>query len=217
MADLLYKIFIIIPIALIISSLSANAFESSFPFPFEFGHSSDIYLDVKKPETKKTRQVKQAALDLLREKGIKTDDFSIIEYIKKNEIGTIKLLLDAGFDPNKTINASYPLYYAARYNRKQIMYTLLEAGADPNRDFTSPLRFAVLRKDYDCTKLLVDYGANVNYYDMSSDEYLLYTALKKKEYDIATLLLSKGAKVDNKSYVLIKKKNLEKKLGIMLN
>lgn len=211
------KKLIILCAAAVLSCHGAYCFESSFPFPFEFGHSSDIYLDVKKPETKQSRQQNQAANDLLKERGIEKSPSAFVKYIKKNEIGAIKLLLDAGFDPNTNINANYPIFYAAKYNRRQIVYLLLEAGANPNRDLTSPVRYAILHKDYDCVKVLLDYGANVNYEDAFLDETLLYTALKKKQYDIARFLLEKGAKIDIKSYNLIKRKKLERKMGILID
>lgn len=217
MADLSYRKILITIFALVVFSLQGQCFESSFPFPFEFGHSSDIYLDVKKPETKQTRQASVQANELLRERGISKSPSAFVNYIKKNDIGAIKLLLDAGFDPNTNINANYPLYYAAKYNKRQVIYLLLEAGADPNKDFTSPMRFTILHKDYDCTKMLIDHKGDVNYTDMLFDESLLYTALKKKQYDIVLLLLKSGAKMDRKSYRLIKKKNLERKLGIYVD
>lgn len=196
---------------------SAYSYESSFPFPFEFGHSSDIYFTPQKKETKEIKQEVQAANDLLSEMKISKSPNDFVKYIKKNEAGKIKLLLEAGFDPNTNINASFPLYYAAKYNRKQIIYMLLEKGANPNKDLTSPMRFTILHKDWDSTKALIDAGGNVNYLDMMTDESLLYTALKKKQYEIAMLLLNKGAKIDKKTYLLIKRKKLEPKLGIMLN
>ena len=64
----------------------ANAYETSFPFPFEFGHSSDIYLETRKIETKETRQKSQIAQDLLIDKGIKKTPEAFVKYIKKNEI-----------------------------------------------------------------------------------------------------------------------------------
>ena len=94
---------------------------------------------------------------------------------------------------------------------------MLEAGADPNKDFTSPLRYAISHKDYELAKMLVDKGANVNYQDILTTDTILYTAIKKKQYDIASLLISKGAKIDGKTYRKIKNNNLERRLGINLS
>lgn len=218
MADLLFnrlKGFWLIFLALVINP--CYAFESSFPFPFEFGHSSDIYLDVKKPVTKEVRQQRQVAEETLNQLGISKSPEAFVKYIKADDVRSIKLLLDAGFDPNTSINANYPIYYASRYNRPKIIYLLLEAGADPNRDFTSPVRFTILHKDYNSTKSLLDKGANPNYTDALTDETLLYTSLKKKQYDISRLLIESGAKQDRKSYNYISKKHLEERLGVTLN
>ena len=218
MAGLLFKkknLYVVC--ALLFFTLSASAYESSFPFPFEFGHSSDIYLNVKKPETKEIRQERQSAIDIINEQGISRNPMEFIKYIKKNDLRAIKLLLDAGFNPNSAINANYPVYYAAKYNKRQVMYLLLQAGANPNKDLSSPLRFAILHKNYDMANMLIDYGADINYEDNWSNETLLYTALKKKQYDIAALLIKKGARIDIRSFNYIKKKKLENKLMTVLN
>ena len=217
MAVSLFNKILILFCAMIIFCHSANAYESSFPFPFEFGHSSDIYLDVKKPETKTTRQKNQAAMDLVIQRGIKRSPEAFVKYIKKNNYGAIKLLLDAGFDPNTCINANYPIYYAAKYDRRQIIYLLLESGANPNKDLTSPLRYAIKNKDFAAAKMLVDYGADVNYIDIVTNENLLLFALKKNQYEIFNLLYKNGGKIDGKTYRYIKKKRLEKKIGIYLD
>ena len=218
MAGLLFNKKVLFAVCtLLFYTMGANAYESSFPFPFEFGHSSDIYLNIKKPETKEIRQERQAAIDIINELGISRNPMEIIKYIKKNDTRAIKLLLDAGFNPNSAINANYPVYYAAKYDKKQVMYLLLKAGADPNKDLSSPFRFAILNENYDMAHLLIDYGADINFEDTWKDETLLYTALKKKQYDIAALLIKKGAKIDMKSFDYIKKKKLENKLMMVLN
>ena len=214
MADLLFKKRIFIIALLLIFTKSAYSYESSFPFPFEFGHSSDIYLDIKKPETKQTRQENQFAVELIEAKGIQKSPEAFLKYIKANNKEAIRLLLEAGFDPNQNINSNFPIYYAAKFNKPEIIEILLTKGANPNRDLTSPLRFTILHKDYFSSKILIEAGCNVNYRDMVSNETLLTTALKKKQYDIARLLVAKGAKVDMKSGEIISKRNLEKQLGL---
>lgn len=217
MADLLSKKSIIICTILILSIQTGYSFESSFPFPFEFGHSSDIYFEPKKVETKQTRTQIQAARDILRERGIKNSPEDFLKYIKKNEIGLVKLMLDAGIDPDTFVNGNYVIYWAAKYNRRQISYLLLEKGANPNKDMNSPLRCAVLHGDYELAKILIDHNANLNYLDTFTNDTVLMTALKKKQYEIARLLIERGARVDGESYRLIKKKNLESKIGIFLD
>ena len=214
MAGLLFKKVFITLFFLAIFCLSGECFESSFPFPFEFGHSSDIYLDVKKPETKETRQKAQIANDIIVQKGISKEPKHFIQYIKNNDIETVKLLLDAGFNPNTSINANYPIYYAVKYKRYEILKLLIEYGAELKIEVCAPLRMAIQHHDYKSAKLLIENGADVNYYDGILDEYVLYTAIKEKEYGLARLMIEKGAKIDPKSYSAIKKKKLERVMGL---
>ena len=217
MADLLYKKLFIITFAAAITCHSAYAFESSFPFPFEFGHSSDIYLNVKTPNTKQERQDLQKANEILVQRGISKEPKEVMNYIKNNDFEKVDLVLKAGFDPNTSYNANYPIYYAVRYKRPEILKLLLDSGADIKMEVSGPLRDSIINNNYECAKLLIEYGADVNYYHGVLDEYVLYTALKKKEYGLARMMIEKGAKIDIKSYKEIKKKNLERKMGINID
>ncbi len=195
---------------------SAHSYETSFPFPFEFGHSSDIYLNVQKPNTTKQNEEKQRATELLEQKKISTKPDNIVKYIKQNDTETIDLLIKAGWRANSTLNANSPVYYAAKYNSYEVLKLLLENGAKPNSTLSSPLRIAIIKNHTACATLLIESGSDVNYYDELFDETILYTALKKKEYAIAKLLIEKGAKPDLKSARLIKKNKLDEKYGINL-
>lgn len=186
----------------------AKAFETSFPFPFEFGHSSDIYLKKYEP-TKEENRKAQRAREILIENKIKTDPVSIIKYIRKNDLQKLSLIIDSGFSPNTLLNGNPPVYYSSRYNKPRVTYLLLRSGAKPNIDFYSPLKFAVEHKDYDIAKTLIEYGADVNYADRQRAETILYSALKTKQYELAKILIKNGAKMDIKSLNLIEKNNLQ--------
>ena len=91
---------------------------------------------------------------------------------------------------------------------------LLEKGANPNAGFDSPLFWAVKNKNEELTKNLIEKGAKLDYTELVSAKSILYIALEKNSLTIAKLLLNNGAKIDNKSAILIEKKNLYSKLGI---
>ncbi|XP_024119411.1 dynein heavy chain 12, axonemal isoform X1 [Oryzias melastigma] len=86
----------------------------------------------------------------------------------------IKTLLDAGYDPNymlhPQIRRSYDderksaLFFAVSNNDTASVQLLLEAGAMPNQDPIKCLQVALRLGNYDLIKMLLSYGANVNYF-----------------------------------------------------
>ena len=216
MAGLLYRKILITLFALVLICQSGYCYESSFPFPFEFGHSSDIYLNVKKPDAKQINDT-QKANEILTQRGISKNPKEIIKYIKYDEVNKIKLLINAGFQVNMMLDTNPPVYYAAKYNSFEVMKLLFESGADPNNGMNSSLRTAIVNGSKECAVLLVEKGADVNYHDHFSNEMVLYTALKKKYYELAKLMIEKGAKIDRKSYLVITKKHLDATYGINVN
>lgn len=117
----------------------------------------------------------------------------------------VNTLLNAGANPN----VDYILRIAVRSERRhELVPLLLEAGADPNREYL--LRFndgsqeqcTVLRdviwgsQDVEIAKLLIDYGADVNYIVKSNKQEewsLLDMAVIKKDEQMVRFLLDKGA------------------------
>ena len=90
-----------------------------------------------------------------------------------------------------------PLYSAVSNSKKEIVQTLLEAGADPNQK--SKGRFSPLisacdkyRPNLEIIKLLFEYGAdpNVQDYDGSTP---LHIAVRNDNSEITELLLTNGA------------------------
>lgn len=217
MAGLLYNKFFITLCTMVVLCHSAQGYESSFPFPFEFGHSSDIYLKVKPMSAKEENKNLQAANELLVQKGYSKEPAEVLNYIKRNNIEAVKLALDAGLSPNVTIYGTSALYYATKYKRYEILKLLFDNGANQQIEINSILKEAILNKDIDCAKLLIQNGADINYYDGIANETLLYTTLKKKEYEIARLLIENGAKVDERSGNFIKKNKLDMKCDISID
>ena len=75
----------------------------------------------------------------------------------------VKMLLDAGADPDKANNADEtPLYQAAENGLEEVVKLLLQAGADPDKydeEGISPLNKAVQRGNLKVVTLLLKGGA----------------------------------------------------------
>ncbi|PBJ10066.1 ankyrin repeat domain-containing protein [Flavobacterium sp. ACN6] len=79
--------------------------------------------------------------------------------ISKGDIGTVKKLIEYGFDVNKVLKDMTPLMVAARYNEFEIIKILLTHGAKPleknENDFTA-LRYAQYYKATESIAILKD-------------------------------------------------------------
>ncbi|MDT0556534.1 ankyrin repeat domain-containing protein [Patiriisocius hiemis] len=53
--------------------------------------------------------------------------------ISKGDIDGVKKLIELGADVNKKSNGMYPVHFAARYNKVEIMELLVKAGAKTNK------------------------------------------------------------------------------------
>ena len=113
------------------------------------------------------------------------------------------------------VTGASPIIYASRYNtnlisgynksNKKYVEKLIEYGANPNDTEVgdrrkgnntryTPLRGAARRGDIESVKLLLQAGADVNYYD----EYgscALGQSLKQGHYEVVLLLLNHGAQI----------------------
>lgn len=108
-----------------------------------------------------------------------------------HNINLIELLLKNGTDPNEPHDAP-PLVLACDIEDINIINLLLENEADINLpDVTgrSPLQFAVFKKNYEITKLLLEKGADYNYVNLYGDNFVPALALKYSTNDIIDLLL----------------------------
>ena len=125
----------------------------------------------------------------------------------------VECLLLAGADVNASDNAGVTPLHLACSMGNAVVVQIMDAGANPNAvcewmskqlfsDFT-PLHLAILEKEVQTVRLLVDRGADVNaqfkgtYNDLHS---ALFLAITQKEWEIVNFLIRKGssAKCDGK-------------------
>jgi hypothetical protein len=91
--------------------------------------------------------------------------------IRREDVGTVQLLLDAGADPDEPSpepqgpslgTALTPLHAAVHLGNLEIVSLLIAAGADVNAKLArigSPLETAIMTTDADALEMLVDAGA----------------------------------------------------------
>ncbi|KAG8142839.1 hypothetical protein E2320_006028 [Naja naja] len=120
----------------------------------------------------------------------------------------LELLIENGFDVNvllaEHISQSYDderktaLYFAVSNNDILSTETLLQAGADPNKDPLNCLLVAVRANNHEIVRLLLSYGANVNcYFNLVNDTHFpsaIQYALNDEV--MLRLLLNHGYNVD---------------------
>lgn len=124
--------------------------------------------------------------------------------INTSSVSLTNATLKSGAKPDGT----YTLYYSVRSaNQVEIAKLLLQAGANPNRDYQlsfdgstemrSPLADSIfVAKDVELSRVLIQYGADVNYVVKSSTGEkwtLLDFAVRINSVPIAQLLLDNGA------------------------
>jgi len=112
---------------------------------------------------------------------------------KNGHLNIVKFLLVNGADIN--VANSAPLVEAIENKHSKTVRYLLkyknsekERACDIHSEYELPLRTAINSNQYNITKILVDYGANINVLD----GYPLIAAIKKDNYDMVKLFLKCG-------------------------
>jgi ankyrin repeat protein len=91
-----------------------------------------------------------------------------------------------------------PLHNAANFGHDEVVTSLLEAGADPNKkddDLRTPLHYAVLEGHEGIVKLLLEQGAEPNTKDKHGG-ISLHPAASRGHGALTALLLEHGARAD---------------------
>ena len=146
----------------------------------------------------------------------------MIELIKLNNgkdiyLDIINKLLSKNFELNQS-NPYYPLIIASKYNKPEIVETLLKHNADPNiRDIEelSPLIKAVENKSYESVKILLDNNADINYAGAEEDHLPINIALNNRDDTMIDILLDPKFN-KNKLDLSLKNRNLDTPLHIAL-
>jgi ankyrin repeat protein len=147
---------------------------------------------------------------------------SMIELIKLNNgkdiyLHMINKLLSKGFQLNQPI-PYYPLLVASKFNKPDVVDSLLKHGANPNiRDTNelSPLIKAVENKSYDTVKLLLQNGADINYAGPEGDHLPINIALNNQDDKMVDILLDSKFN-NNKLNLSFRNRNLDTPLHIAL-
>ena len=133
-------------------------------------------------------------------KNIKTfENFNnqdIFDYIRTDDIESVKNYIDAGYDINKQDNFGYtPLMYAIHNNKIEIVKLLLNAGADINKQAINGYTALILSAFYnniEIVKFLLNAGVNIDKQNNSGHTALIYAAYNNNR-EIVELLLDYGA------------------------
>ena len=151
----------------------------------------------------------------------------------------VKMLLDAGADPNMSTLLNSPLYAAVKFARgkrhNSVIKLLLDAGTDPNQknSYGYALHTAITESNIEAVKLLINAGADPNKsnkeYTPRDDLYLPYfdTPLHKtarinknkesRAIEIVEILLKAGAdphKPNNKGKTALDLAEVEGNTGV---
>jgi len=134
-----------------------------------------IEVAIEEADEPRIRELISADPGLLRE--ISRDGGLVTLAVKSGHLSIVKLLLDLGADVDERITLEeleeptyswgYPLWWAARENRREIAELLLDRGADPNANVYAsgwPLRNAWDHEDPALKNLLLARGAKVHPY-----------------------------------------------------
>lgn len=131
--------------------------------------------------------------------------------LDSNRLRTIEILLDAGANIKHTSpNDIYddlptPLLFALKHGIIPVLQLMLnhpktDPSAKDSTGIAGPLRMplvtlSVAQSKYNCLKVLIDKGANINQLD-NNGKSPLFWAIDKKNIPIIFLLLESGAKLD---------------------
>jgi len=109
------------------------------------------------------------------------------------------LILNGNVDVNfQNSQGETALFNAVQLGKKQIAQILLEHDADPNLGKLSPLIQSCISGYLEISKLLIDYGADVNYeYDDTMFPLTPLTAsIANNHIEVVKLLIEKGANIN---------------------
>jgi ankyrin repeat protein len=130
----------------------------------------------------------------------------IYHMVKASEKGLdniVKKILDTGISPNSsTSDTKYPLMEAVTNNNLTTIKLLLVRGADPNympeQDTVSPLIIACQEGFENIARLLIEYGADINY--TCGFENPINNAFSSNNINIVKMLLEHNVNINCTGY-----------------
>lgn len=134
----------------------------------------------------------------------------IFTAIEKQDIETVKILLDQGMDVNckksvsneKNAKSYGVLHSAVKQGNLEIVKLLVNHGADvsmKDEEGNAPVHTAFEGEFLEIIKFLVQRGADINSTNDVYDNTLLHIALKVKSWEMAKFLIENGADVNIKN------------------
>lgn len=120
----------------------------------------------------------------------------------RGDLGFVRMLLDAGADPNAlNRNGVSPLTSACPLGAEDVVEALLAAGANPNgvEGSSSDLPLLLVAGWPDMVEMLVEAGADVTRHSPYDGDTAVHRALKAGNHESITYLVAHGADVNAKN------------------
>ncbi len=128
-----------------------------------------------------------------------TNDFRLMDAVKRGDAGAVKAMLAAGADPNQaSADGSTPLHWAVHEENLEITDALLKAGAKAeaaSRYRMTPLTLAAEAGNAALINRLLDAGADPNGTSEEGQTALMTASLNGKT-DAIRALIRRGAKIN---------------------
>ncbi len=130
---------------------------------------------------------------------VENEGYIFSGYISDNNLRIVKLLLEAGQDPNQTFQTTTddtPLCIAASYASPEMIKLLIDYGANVNPldpDY-NPLHCAIREGKFENFKVLIAAGAKVDTPELRYGRKLILDALSRGQTKMAEYLIRHGVK-----------------------
>lgn len=118
------------------------------------------------------KDLKQEAIDNLAKMNISYSQGALIFHTQEGNLSVVKLLLEAGLNPN--------IIYIEKVDKKDVSFLALDR--------------AITKGHIEIVKLLIEYGADLNYFDETFSKPI-NTAIANNNIELLNLLIDKGADI----------------------